>query len=92
MQKVSRADLYMGLVDFANQVDDLRTPADVLGALHVVSTTNLPLNVLGAARFPIKAAGLETTQLGKSCFACTRAFQTAGGMNTRRSQRAISHH
>jgi DNA-binding CsgD family transcriptional regulator len=68
MQKVSCADLYMGLVDFANQVDDLRTPADVLGALHVVSTTNLPLNVLGAARFPTKAAGLETIQLGKSCF------------------------
>lgn len=65
---VSSADLCMTLVDFANQVDDLRTPADVLDALHVVSTAKIRLNVLGAARFPVKAAGLETVQLGKSCF------------------------
>jgi DNA-binding CsgD family transcriptional regulator len=65
---VSSADLCMTLVDFANQVDDLRTPADVLDALHVVSTTKIPLNVLGAARFGVKSAGVESIQLGKSCF------------------------
>ena len=65
---VSSADLCTALINFANQVDDLRTPADVLDALHVVSTTKLPLNVMGAARFPLKAAGIETIRLGKSCF------------------------
>jgi len=64
----SCADLHTALVDFANQVDDLRTPSDVLDALHVVSTTKIPLNVLGAARFPVKAAGVEATVLGKSSF------------------------
>ena len=68
MPKVSSADLYTALVDFANQADDLRTPADLLDALHVVSTMKIPLNVLGAARLPVKAAGLEAIQLGKSCF------------------------
>jgi hypothetical protein len=52
MQKVSCADLYMGLIDFANHVDDLRTPADVLEALHVVATTNIPLDVLGRGTLP----------------------------------------
>ena len=62
------AELYTALLNLASQVYDLQTPADVLDALHVVSTTKIPLNVMGAARFPIKAAGLETLQLGKSCF------------------------
>ena len=68
MPNVSCADLYTALINFANQVDDLQTPEDVLDALHVVSTTKIPLNVMGAARFPVKAAGIETLRLGKSCF------------------------
>ena len=64
----SLSAVYGALVDFANRVDELRTPADVLDGLHVVSSTDLPLNVLGAARFSVKAAGVETIQLGKSGF------------------------
>ena len=64
----SLSAVYGALVDFANRVDELRTPADVLDGLHVVSSTDLPLNVLGAARFPVKAAGVETIQLGESGF------------------------
>jgi DNA-binding CsgD family transcriptional regulator len=64
----SLSAIYRALVDFANGVDGLRTPADVLDGLHVVSSTTLPLNVLAAARFSIKTAGVETIQLGKSGF------------------------
>jgi len=64
----SLSAIYRALVDFANRVDELRTPAEVLDGLHVVSSTDLPLNVLAAARFSVKAAGVETIQLGKSGF------------------------
>ena len=43
-------------------------PADVLDGLQAVASTDLPLNVLAAARFSVKAAGIETIQLGKSGF------------------------
>ena len=64
----SLSALHTKLVEFANHVGEARTPADVLDALHAVSTTTLPLNVLGVARFPLKAAGMEAIQLGKSAF------------------------
>jgi len=64
----SLSAIYRALDDFANRVDGLRTPADVLDGLHVVCSTDLPLNVLAAARFSVKAAGIETIQLGKSGF------------------------
>ena len=64
----SLSAIYRALVDFANRVDELRTPAEVLDGLHVVSSTDLPLNVLAAARFSVKSAGVETIQLGKSGF------------------------
>jgi DNA-binding CsgD family transcriptional regulator len=64
----SLSAIYGALVDFANRVNELRTPADVLDGLHAVSSTDLPLNVLAAARFSVKAAGVETIQLGKSGF------------------------
>ena len=60
--------IYAELANFANRIDGLRTPADVLDRLQIVCSTDLPLNVLGAARFPAKAAGVETIQLGKSGF------------------------
>ena len=64
----SLSALHTKLVEFANHVGEARTPADVLDALHAVSTTTLPLNVLGVARFALKAAGMEAIQLGKSAF------------------------
>jgi DNA-binding CsgD family transcriptional regulator len=64
----SLSALHTKLVEFANHVGEARTPADVLDALHAVSTTTLPLNVLGVARFPLKVAGMEAVQLGKSAF------------------------
>jgi len=60
--------IYRELVELANRVDALRTPAEVLDHLHIVCSTDLPLNVLGAARFATKTAGVETIQLGKSGF------------------------
>jgi DNA-binding CsgD family transcriptional regulator len=60
--------IYGELANFANRVDGLQTTADVMDGLHVVCSTDLPLNVLGAARFSAKAAGIDTIQLGKSGF------------------------
>jgi DNA-binding CsgD family transcriptional regulator len=62
------ADLNARLIEFTDSVSALGTPKDVLDGLHAVSTTGLPLNVLGAARLPIKANNLAAAQLGKSAF------------------------
>ena len=61
-------DLNARLVDFTNTASELGNAKDVLDALHGVSTTSLPLNVLGAARLPVKANNLAAAQLGKSAF------------------------
>src|SRR5262245_46516882 len=61
-------DLHARLIDFTNTVGSLSNPKEVLDALHVVSTTSLPLNVLGAARLAVKANNLASAQLGKSAF------------------------
>jgi DNA-binding CsgD family transcriptional regulator len=61
-------DLNAKLIDYTNSVGDLGSPKDVLEGLHTVSTTGLPLNVLGAARLPVKANNLGAVQLGKSAF------------------------
>jgi hypothetical protein len=42
------ADLQANLIDYACRIGELRTPNDVLDALHVVTTKGLPLRVLGA--------------------------------------------
>jgi hypothetical protein len=60
------ADLNAALSDFANGIDDLKTPEAVLDALHALSTTSLPLNVLGASRLPL--VGNWVSELGKSAF------------------------
>jgi hypothetical protein len=60
------ADLHMTLRDFIDEVGGLKTPDAVLDALHVVSTISLPLNVLGAARFPRVATDWGSIKLGKS--------------------------
>jgi LuxR family quorum sensing-dependent transcriptional regulator len=60
------ADLNAALSDFANGIENLKTPEEVLDALHALSTTSLPLNVLGASRLPL--VGNWVSELGKSAF------------------------
>ena len=60
------ADLQARLIGYASRVEELRTPSDVLDELHAITTRNLPLCVLGAARFPLKSADWGSVQLGKS--------------------------
>jgi DNA-binding CsgD family transcriptional regulator len=62
------ADLQTSLIDYASRVGELRTPNDVLGALHAITTKTLPLCVLGAARFPVTALGWRAMELGRSVF------------------------
>ncbi len=62
------ADLQARLVEYASRIGELRTPNDVLDALHVITTKSLPLCVLGAVRFPVNATGWSSAQLGKSVF------------------------
>jgi LuxR family quorum sensing-dependent transcriptional regulator len=61
-------DLYMRLLDYAAHADELRSPGEVLNELHAVTSRDLPLSVLGAARFPIKSGDWDAVQLGKSAF------------------------
>jgi len=61
-------DFHAGLLDYASRVDAWRTPAEVLDALHTVTACSLPLGVLGAARFPLKATDWKSVRLGKSVF------------------------
>ena len=61
------AGLHESVIDYANRVHDLQSPSDVLNGLHDI-TKMLPLPVLGAARFPPKAGGWDSVQLGKSMF------------------------
>jgi DNA-binding CsgD family transcriptional regulator len=61
-------DLHMRLAEFARAAGDFTRPDDVLNALHVVSSSSLPLNVMGALRLPIKARDWDTVELGKSIF------------------------
>ena len=65
-------DLNARLIDFTNSVGESVSAKEVLDGLHCVSTTGLPLNVLGAARLPIKANNLAAVQLGKSAFPSQR--------------------
>jgi DNA-binding CsgD family transcriptional regulator len=61
-------DLHTRLAEFANGVGELKKPDDVLNALHAVSTTNLPLSVLGAMRLPVKSPDWDVMELGRSAF------------------------
>ena len=82
------ADLYAAVSDFAQRLDDLRTPEAVLDAVHGVSTTSLPLNVFGAARFPL-VSNQWISELGKSAF-LTAAFRPAGGKSAQLSGQRIT--
>jgi LuxR family quorum sensing-dependent transcriptional regulator len=61
-------DLQTGLIGYADRVEQLRSPDEVLEELHTVTARHLPLSVLGAARFPQKSGGWESIQPGKSAF------------------------
>jgi DNA-binding CsgD family transcriptional regulator len=62
------ADLQARLVEYASRIGELRTPDEVLDALHAITSNSLPLCVLGAVRFPVNAAGWTAIRLGKSVF------------------------
>jgi DNA-binding CsgD family transcriptional regulator len=56
------------LTEFTNRVKEERTPSQVLDALHDLVARRLPLSVLGAARFPVKASDWRSTQLDRDVF------------------------
>lgn len=60
--------LHQRVIDYASSVHEQQTPSGVLNALHDITTKSLSLPVLGAARFPPKAAGWDNAQLGDSIF------------------------
>jgi hypothetical protein len=62
------AGLQSGLIDYANRVEEMRSPGEVLNELHAVTTRFLPLSVLAAARFPLRSGDWESIELGKSAF------------------------
>ncbi len=62
------ADLQASLLDYAGRVNELRSPDEVLNELHALTTRELPLSVLAAARFPAKSGDWESVKLGKSAF------------------------
>ena len=62
------ADLQAQLIGYADSIEGLRFPDQVLNELHVVTTRHLPLSVLGAARFPLKSGDWESVEIGRSAF------------------------
>jgi DNA-binding CsgD family transcriptional regulator len=67
-RQVAFAELQSGLVGYANRVEELRSPNEVLEEMHVVTTRHLPLSVLGAARLPLQSGDWASVRLGKSAF------------------------
>ena len=61
-------ELHLRLAEFARTSGELNKADDVLDALHLISTSTFPLNVMGAMRLPIKAPDWDTIELGKSVF------------------------
>lgn len=66
------------LNEFTARVRQQDTPAKVLDVLHDLASKHLPLSVLGAARFPIKASDWRSTRLGEMC-SYIPPCPTAGG-------------
>jgi LuxR family quorum sensing-dependent transcriptional regulator len=67
-RRATLAGLQTQLIHYADQVEELRSPEDVLNELHAITTQHLPLHVMGAARFPLKSGNWESVQIGKSAF------------------------
>ena len=78
----SFTDLHASLLDYASRVEEFRSPEEVLGELHAITTRSLPLAVLGAARFPLKSGDWDRSSLGTLPF-CTRVSPRVGGRSTR---------
>ena len=62
------ADLQKRLIGHASRVEEFRTATEVLDDLSAITTSGLPLSVLGAVRLPLKSNDWESIQLGKSIF------------------------
>ena len=56
------------LTEATDCVAGRETPGEVLDALHVFASRFLPLHVLGAARFPLRASDWRSTRLGRDVF------------------------
>lgn len=56
------------LSEFTKCVAQRNSPERVLDALNDLASSYLPLSVLGAARFPLKATDWRSTQLGRDAF------------------------
>jgi len=66
--RAGHSGLQTQLNHYADRVEELRSPEDVLNELHAITTRHLPLQVMGAARFPLKSGDWESVQIGKSAF------------------------
>jgi DNA-binding CsgD family transcriptional regulator len=62
------ADFQTGLIGYADRVEELRSPDEVLDELHAVTTRHLPLSVMGAARFPLRCADWASIRPGRLAF------------------------
>jgi DNA-binding CsgD family transcriptional regulator len=62
------SDLQAQLVDYADRVEELRSPDEVLDHLHTITTRHLPLQLMGAARLPLRSGDWSSIQLGRSAF------------------------
>jgi DNA-binding CsgD family transcriptional regulator len=62
------ADLQADAIDYASHIGELRTPDDVLNDLSAITSRHLPLCVLGAVRFSMKAIDWSSLLLGKTVF------------------------
>jgi DNA-binding CsgD family transcriptional regulator len=56
------------LTEFTTRIPELRTPNEVLDALHYLVSKRFPLSVLGAARLPIKASDWRSMRLDRDVF------------------------
>ena len=53
-------------MDYASRLEELRTPTEVLDYLCAITTSGLPLSVLGAVWLPLTSRDWCSAQLGKS--------------------------
>jgi DNA-binding CsgD family transcriptional regulator len=67
-RRAAFASLQTQLFHFSDHIEKLRSPEDVLNELHAITMRHLPLQVLGAARFPLKSGDWESVHIGKSAF------------------------
>ena len=71
------ADLHAQLIAYAVRVEELPSPEQVLNELHAVTYRHLPLQVMEAARFPLKSGDWDAVQARKIGF-LHKVFPTPG--------------